>query len=244
MIKAIFFDINGTLIDISTAENDDAFRVTTNFLRIFSVDLSPDEVKKLYYELNHAQRAASEEKYPEFNAAKIFTDIIAKHSSVEISPEECKQHGETVADVFRAAMTYKLELYPGVRQVLEQLKEKYIIAAVTDGQSQWARHEILTTGLDKYFHSVVVSGDYGFRKPDERMFTTALEKYALSPGETIYVGNDMYRDIYGAGRLGMKTVFFKSNQGDHKSRGIEPDYIIYNFNELPAAVSFIESRCS
>ena len=53
---------------------------------------------------------------------------------------------------------------------------------------------------------------------------------------------DMNSDIEFGKNAGMKTVFFKSNQGDHKSRGIEPDYIIYNFNELPRAVAFLEEH--
>ena len=52
----------------------------------------------------------------------------------------------------------------------------------------------------------------------------------------------MYRDVYGAHELGMKTVFFKSNQGDHNYHGAEPDYIIYNFNELPQAIEFLSKK--
>ena len=61
----------------------------------------------------------------------------------------------------------------------------------------------------------------------------------LSPEEVLYIGNDMYRDIYGAHEAGMKTVFFKSNQGDHEKHGAEPDYIIYHFSELPRAIKFL-----
>jgi len=66
----------------------------------------------------------------------------------------------------------------------------------------------------------------------------------LRPQDVIFVGNDMYRDVYGAGKLGMKTVFFKSNQGDHEYHGINADYIIYNFEELLNAVAFLEDKAA
>ena len=63
----------------------------------------------------------------------------------------------------------------------------------------------------------------------------------LDPLEVVYVGNDMYRDVHGAKKLGMKTVFFKSNQGTQDIDGVKPDYIIYNFPELINAIHFFES---
>jgi putative hydrolase of the HAD superfamily len=51
----------------------------------------------------------------------------------------------------------------------------------------------------------------------------------------------MYRDIYGAKQLGMKTVFFSSNQGKKTAKGVEPDYIIYQFAELRQAIAFFHS---
>ena len=35
----------------------------------------------------------------------------------------------------------------------------------------------------------------------------------MEPPEVLFVGNEKYRDVYGARRFGMKTVFFQSNQG-------------------------------
>ena len=241
MIKAVFFDINGTLIDILTNEGNDTFRVTANYLRMLGVTLRQEEIRKLYFELNRAQRAASPEEYPEFDARKIFSDILEKHSSKELSEKQCRQLGETVSGVFRSASLYQLELYPGVRQVLDELKEKYILAAVTDGQSQGARSEICMTGLDKYFESVIISGDQGFRKPDLRMFTPALDRLNLKPEEVIFVGNDIFRDISGAKNAGLKAILFKSNQGDHKLDGVVPDCTINSFDELPAAIAQIEN---
>jgi len=64
----------------------------------------------------------------------------------------------------------------------------------------------------------------------------------MAPSEVLFVGNDMYRDVYGAQRLGMKTVFFKSSQGTQEKEGVKPDYIIYNFPELLNALRFFEDR--
>ena len=146
------------------------------------------------------------------------------------------------ATVFRAASQFRLEPYTGVTEVLTMMKKRYHLGAVSDGQSLWARPELRMAGLEKFFEFVIVSGDHGFRKPDKRMFTMALEKLHVTPAETVYVGNDMYRDVYGAKNAGIKSIFFKSNQGEHSFCGAEPDYIIYNFNELPRAVEFLETH--
>ncbi len=95
-------------------------------------------------------------------------------------------------------------------------------------------------GLSGYFDPIIVSGNFGYRKPDERLFAAALTAMKMEPSEVLYVGNDMYRDVYGAQRLGMKTVFFKSNQGTQEKEGVKADYIIYNFSELLDAIRFFE----
>ena len=50
----------------------------------------------------------------------------------------------------------------------------------------------------------------------------------------------MFRDVFAANRLGIKTVFFSSNQGRKQAEGVNPDYIIYQFQEMRQAVDFFE----
>ena len=64
----------------------------------------------------------------------------------------------------------------------------------------------------------------------------------IKPHEAIFVGNDMYRDIYGSKNAGFKSVFFKSNQGTQCFCGKEPDYIIYNFPQLLDAIDFFNNQ--
>ncbi len=240
MISGVIFDLNGTLIDIATDEwSDDVYRVTANFLRYCQVNIPPETLKERYFALNREQRRRSGEAFPEFDVVKIFQAVIDEFripgsAAVEYS-RAC-----SAAQVFRAAGLRKLELYPGVLGVLDLLRHRYSLGAVSDGQSAWAVPELLAAGLGGYFFPVIVSGDHGFRKPDGRMFTLALEAMKLPASEVVMVGNDMYRDIYGGHDAGMKTVFFRSNQGDWEYRQVEADYIIYDFRELPDALAFLD----
>jgi putative hydrolase of the HAD superfamily len=147
-----------------------------------------------------------------------------------------------LAETHRAASRYRLQLYPGVENTLTQLLPKYHLAVVSDAQSPFAVPELNTLGLLGYFDPVIVSGDFGYRKPDQRLFEKALTAMKMGPQEVVFVGNDMDTDVYGAQKLGMKTVFFKSNQGSQKKEGAKPDYIIYNFPELLNAIRFFEGR--
>ncbi len=58
----------------------------------------------------------------------------------------------------------------------------------------------------------------------------------------LFVGNDMFRDVYAANQFGIKTVFFSSNQGSKQPEGAKPDYIIYQFPEMRQAVEFFERQ--
>ena len=239
MIHGLLFDINGTLIDIWTDEgNLRVWRTTANFLGYHGVRIPAEQLRDRYTELNRKQRRESPEQYPEFDAEKIFREIIG-----ETSPEtDAGPLGKYSASVFRAASLRHLAPDPGVTETLEQLKQIYRLAAVSDAQRLWALPELRMAGLESFFSTVLISGDLGFRKPDPRLFEIALARLRLNAGEVIFIGNDMFRDIYGAHQAGLKTVFFKTNQGEQKFHGAEPDYIIYQFGELPQAVAFLNGN--
>ena len=137
-----------------------------------------------------------------------------------------------LAELYRGISRRRLSLYPYVREVLGVLKTRYPLALVTDAQSAYARGELNQVGLLDYFDPIVVSGDYGFRKPDRRLFQIALDGMEVAAEHTLYVGNDMYRDIFGAREAGMKTVMFNSDQGTKEHPGCVPDYTITDYRDL------------
>ena len=236
-IRAIAFDVNGTLVRILADDGDErAFRAAAHFLTYQGIDLHRYELCELYFQLLKEQLRTSQERYPEFDAVGIWRSIIEDHQTDftrALPAAKLEQIPLSLAELARGVSRRRLGLYPYVREVLDVLRERYPLAVVTDAQSAYARSELHKVGLLGYFDPIVVSGDHGYRKPDPRLFQLALDGMAVAAENTLYVGNDMYRDIYGAREAGLTTVMFDSDQGEKTYRDCAPDYTITDFRDLP-----------
>ena len=131
---------------------------------------------------------------------------------------------------------------PQTLEILTELKTRYRLAAVSDAQSAYGVPELRAVGLAGLFESIIISGDYGYRKPDPRLFETALSALQVCPEEAIYIGNDRYRDVYGARQVGMKTILFCPRGNASPPGENEPEYLLYNYADLPKALEFFAAR--
>jgi putative hydrolase of the HAD superfamily len=235
-IRAVAFDVNGTLIRIQTEDGDEQiFRSAAHFLTYQGIDLHRDQVRDLYFQIMKEQLRASPEEFPEFDAVGIWRSIIDGHMTDftrALPAGKLRQMPLFLAEMSRGIARRRLSLYPFVCEVLDVLRGRYPLAVVTDAQSANALGELHKVGLLGYFDPVVVSGDHGYRKPDRRLFQFALDGMNVAAGNVLYVGNDMYRDIYGAREAGMKTVMFDSDQGTKAHLDCVPDYTITDFRDL------------
>jgi putative hydrolase of the HAD superfamily len=239
-VRAIAFDLNGTLINILTEDDRaDIFRAAGHFLTYQGIDLRRHDVRDLYFDALKRQQKSSSEQYPEYSAPDIWRTIIDEHATDftrALPSEKLAQLPLMMAEFYRGMTRRRLKLYPHVRDVLETLRSRFPLAVVSDGQSSWARGELHKVGLTEYFGSIVISGDHGFRKPDPRLFRYALDGIGVAAANTIYVGNDMHRDIFGAREAGMMTVMFDSDQGSKEFQGCVADYKINDHRQLLSLV--------
>jgi putative hydrolase of the HAD superfamily len=244
-IQGILFDINGTLIDIQTDEgNEDIYRGISHFLTYQGIYIHRGEVRDEYFRLMEEQRESSDEAFPEFDVVELWREFLLQRpeASKALPPEKLQWMPLFLAEMYRGISRYRLQLYPDVKNILDELLPCFKLAALSDAQSVWAVPEMRAVGIEAYFHPIIVSGDFGFRKPDKRIFEAAFNGLGLRPENILFVGNDMYRDVYGAKQFDMKTVFFSSNQGRKTAKWVEPDYIIYQFAELREAIAFFAAR--
>jgi putative hydrolase of the HAD superfamily len=245
-IQALLFDVNGTLVDIETDERmEEAYRAIAHFLTYQDITLHRGEVLELYFQVMKEQFGASKEQFPEFDVVAVWREILRRHASSythSLPPEKLDQMPLFIAEMQRGISRKRLCAFPNAPEVLAHLEKHYKLAVVSDAQTPYGAPELRAVGLAGYFDPIVISGDYGYRKPDPRLFQKALDELRVRPEHAIFVGNDRYRDVFGAQQLGMKTVLFASGPGAHHAQDAEPDYIIYHFSELPTAVEFLAAR--
>ena len=80
-------------------------------------------------------------------------------------------------------------------------------------------------------------------KPEMALFTRIIpvlrEKYGIEPHQGLFIGNDMFNDIYPAGQSGFKTALFAGDKRSLRLRkdkkelaGLSPDMVITDLNQL------------
>jgi len=125
-IRAIAFDVNGTLIRIQTEDGDEQiFRSAAHFLTYQGIDLHRDQVRDLYFQIMKEQLRASPEEYPEFDAVGIWGAIIDGHMTDftrALPAGKLRQLPLFLAEMSRGIARRRLGLYPFVCEVLDVLR--------------------------------------------------------------------------------------------------------------------------
>ena len=241
-IRALLFDVNGTLIDIETDEGlEEIYRAIAHVLLYQGIALHRWEVRDLYFQIMRRQRAQSAETFAECDIVEVWREFLrikASDSTRALPPEKQEQLPLFLAELHRGIARKRLRPYPEVPETLDQLRSQYHLAVVSDAQSAYAVPELRAVGLLRYFNPIIVSGDFGYRKPDPRLFQMALDALQVQPEQALFFGNDVYHDIFGAQQVGMKAILVSSNQGNTSSQTILPDYTICRFAEVLQAVNY------
>lgn len=227
MRKALFFDLYGTLIDIKTDEGDmRVYETLARYLAYHSAAVSAEELKRAYGEEAEKMLQRSREASPDIDVYEVFSSILHRFGR-GVYPECVVKN---TALLFRSLTIRHFGLFEGVREVLARLAEQYAVALVSDAQWTFTEPEIAMLGLDRYFACTVLSSRFGFRKPDTRLFTFAMERLGVLPEGSVYIGDNPARDMVGAKRAGMACVLFRSDCAS--LNGFSPDGRFRHYDEL------------
>lgn len=128
--------------------------------------------------------------------------------------------------VFHAARN-DLELYPDVRPVLENLRDCYVLIAVTNGNASLEK-----IGIADLFHGFVTARGVGAAKPARRIFEAAVDAGGATADITLHVGDHPEMDVEGARRSGLRTVWINRNGSDWPETFAAPDGVVNDLHGL------------
>jgi putative hydrolase of the HAD superfamily len=235
MIKAIFFDLYGTMIDIRTDEDDYmVYEMLSRYISYHSVSISAEELKRAYSERVKFYLNKDREEYPEIDVYKIFFEIIHGYGKKRYS----RRIISDISMLFRSLTIRRFGVFDNLYDVLVSLLKKYKIAIISDAQWVFAEPEMAILGLDRFFKTRILSSKFGFKKPDIRLFHHAMKKLGVTPGESIFIGDNPSKDLVGAKKAGMNFVFFRGECKEYE--GFKPDGCFYNYKELENVLNTIK----
>lgn len=108
---------------------------------------------------------------------------------------------------YRETSAAYLKPYPDTFPVLLRLRESgYLLGSISEGRSVKQWQKLIQLGIQHLFHSVAVSEEVNSETVTPELFERILKELGASPGEAIFVGNQLETDILAANRVGVLSV--------------------------------------
>lgn len=168
---------------------------------------SLDELKQ---QIQTDCRIAREEKIMDkINVKAIFFTI-----------DDVVQPEEESADSFDGDCNKSVLTHPYALDVLEEIKQRgYTTGIISNGDSALQNARLDAEGIADMLDVVIASEDYGFYKPDRRIFDDACRQAGYANEECLFVGEHPINDIQGALAADMRVV--RINQGAFYNKDLD-----------------------
>jgi len=220
MIKAVFIDIDNTLLDFDLC----AAASIRDALAELGMEPPPGMFEtfkrindRLWREIERGELTREQLHAGRFR--RIFREV------------GLTLDGPAFEARFRRYLEVSSEGVEGAEEALEYLRGKYLLCAASNAPSGQQERRLRRRGLLRYFDHVFVSGDLGATKPDPRFFAACLERLpGVAPHEVLMLGDSPTADIAGGKAAGLLTCWFDA-KGEPPGDAV-PDYTIHALSEI------------
>jgi len=236
-LQAVFFDMGGTIETFGYTREVrlDATRVIQGRLMDAGIDLHLT-VEQLYEVISNGLKKYKDWSIPtseELPSLQVWSEYILPGRDVD--QEKLSEISEDLMFLIETRF-YCRAMRPEMPAVLQAIKQMGLkIGLISNVNS---RGQVPTNlkeyGIIDYFHPIVLSSEYGHRKPDPAIFYHAARLMNVPTSQCVYVGDRVVRDIDGARRAGFGLAIQIRHDFEHgeDDTGSTPDAVITSMTEL------------
>lgn len=201
MVKDIFFDLDHTLWDF----DKNSILAFKRVFKKFKINIEFDAFIKIYEPINveywkkYREDKVSKESLRRGRLRDSFNFFDLIYTTEKI---------DKIADAYIQELPFDNHLFKGALEILDYLILKYNLHIITNGFEEVQHKKLKNSGISHYFSTVTTSEEVGVKKPNSKVFLTALKKANSLPEESVMIGDSLEADILGANNIGMQTIFF------------------------------------
>ncbi|XP_072265552.1 N-acylneuraminate-9-phosphatase [Pyxicephalus adspersus] len=228
-IKAIFFDLDNTLIDTSGASKKAIEEVI-----ILLKDKSQFKEDEIQIICNKFQAKLLHETFDP--SEMTIDDLRVLHwekSMQEIKPGDYKDLAKESYALWKSKRLQLMTLSESTKNMLCELRKSARLVLLTNGERQVQREKIEACGASSLFDAIVVGGEHSEEKPASSIFLHCCDLVSVKPEDCVMVGDNLDTDIQGGLNAGLKaTIWLNKNPRVNSNPSPTPHYIIYSVNNL------------
>jgi putative hydrolase of the HAD superfamily len=232
-IRAVIFDFIGTLASVEDYSYQNSERKLYDCLSKAGFNLNYKGFVDAYERAHNKYRTIRFQELLEVTNAVWVSEALNQLNHKTASDDEkiC-----TAINMFFEDYVQSLKLRPNAKKVLEKLRPRFALGLVSNFTYAPVIHAGLRKlGLTEYFNSILISEDFGWRKPSSKVFQEILRRLKINGDEAVYVGDSPEEDIKGAQKARMKTIFIPSqfySAADLEKTAVHPDLRIKDLPEI------------
>jgi putative hydrolase of the HAD superfamily len=236
-IQAVFFDMGGTIetFQYTRAIRLEATAVIRQRLLQAGIDLqlSNEQLYETIVSGLEKYKRWSIQCMEELSPERVWSDYV--FPSLNVDRERLSGISEELMFLIETRF-YRRAMRPEVPEVLRAIRQMGLkIGLISNVNS---RSQVPTNlkdyGIIDFFHPIVLSSEYGRRKPDPAIFHHAARLANTPTSRCLYVGDRITRDVDGARRAGFGLAVQIRHEFEHgeNDEGAAPDAVIDNMTEL------------
>jgi putative hydrolase of the HAD superfamily len=158
---------------------------------------------------------------------------IVRHAFADLGRDDLAT-ADRLGNHYRSLRKAAIAPYPGALETVGEFHRRGVpLALITNGGVRSQRQSIEKFALERYFRCIIVEGEFGVGKPDERVFRHALDVTSCGASDAWMIGDNLQADIETPHRLGMHTVWVDAHaRGLPEGATVRPHRIVRSIAEL------------